>query len=250
MAGHSKWANTKHRKARVDAKRGKIFSKLAKEIMVLAREGGGDPDANISLRTLIQKAKSYNMPADNIDRAIKKGSGELGGDALEDVTYEGFAQGGVAVLVQCLTDNRNRSVSEVRNVFTKAGGSMAGAGSVSHLFQRKGQIFVSADEVDEERLMEIVLDAGGEDISPDDDQFEVITGPTDFMAVVDALEAASIPMASSELTFLPDTEVPIDDVKQAKSMIRFVDALEDLDDVQNVYANFSIDDAIYEAVAG
>ena len=250
MAGHSKWANTKHRKARIDAKRGKIFSNLAKEIMVVARQGGGDPSANITLRTLIQKAKTYNMPGDNIDRAIKKGTGELAADALEEVTYEGFATGGVAVLVHCLTDNRNRSVSEVRNAFTKAGNTLGGAGTVSHLFQRKGQILISTDEVDEEKLMEIVLDAGGEDIAHDGDEFQVITGAADFMAVVDALEAASIPLESSELTFIPDMEVAIDDPQQVQSMIRFIDALEELDDVQNVYANFSVDDAILEAVAG
>ena len=248
MAGHSKWANTKHRKARVDAKRGKTFSKIAKELMVAARDGGGDPAANITLRALIQKARSYNMPADNVDRAIKKGTGEGGSNALEELTYEGYAPGGIAILVQALTDNKNRTVAEVRNVFTKCGGSMAGQGAVAHLFERKGQIFVQADRVDEDALLGMVLDAGGEDVRKDGDQYEILTAPPEFMAVVDALSAAEIEATGSELTFLAETEVPISNAKKAAALIRFIDALEDLDDVQNVYANFDIDDQILDAV--
>jgi YebC/PmpR family DNA-binding regulatory protein len=249
MSGHSKWANTKHRKARADAKRGKIFSKLAKELMVAARLGGGDPDANGTLRMLIQKAKSYNMPADNIDRAIKKGSGDLDSAAMEEILYEGYVSNGIAVLVSVLSDNRNRSVSEVRQVFTKHGGVMAGVGAVAHLFQRKGQIFVPADAVDEERLLELALEAGAEDMQRDGESFEVLTEPTDFMAVVDALESASVTPSSAELTFLADIEIPVTEQAQAEVLLKFMDAMEDLDDVQNVYANFSLDDRIMDALA-
>lgn len=248
MAGHSKWANTKHRKARADERRGKIFSKIAKEIMIAARQGGGDPAANMTLRALVQKAKSYNMPSDNIDRAIKKGSGDTGGEALEELSYEGYAPGGVAVLVTVLTDNRNRSASEVRFAFSKHGGSLGGSGSVAHLFERKGQIFVRADGVDEEELFEVALESGAEDVKRDGDFYEVITAPNDFMSVVDALETAQLPLTSSELVFLPGIEVPVSDPEQAEALIRFVDAVEDLDDVQNVYANFSIDDEILDAM--
>jgi len=248
MAGHSKWANTKHRKARVDAKRGKVFSKLAKEITVAARTGGGDPAANIALRALIQKARGINMPADNIDRAVKKGTGELESEALEEIIYEGYAPGGVAILIEVLTDNKNRSISDVRNVFTKNGGSMAGAGAVAHMYQRKGQIFVDAEGVDEEQLFELVVEAGGEDVKRDADQYEILTAPTEFMAVVDALTAAGIEPAGSELVFMPDTEIPISDRSRAESLIRFTELLEDLDDVQNVYPNFNIDDDILDAI--
>ena len=248
MAGHSKWANTKHRKARVDAKRGQIFSKLAKEIMIAARMGGGDPSANITLRTIVQKARSYNMPADNIDRAIKKGTGELESAALEEIIYEGYAPGGIAVLVCVLTDNKNRSVSEVRNVFSKNGGSMAGAGSVSHLFQRKGQIFVKAEGVHEDHLLELILETGGEDMKRDADEYEILTEPATFMGVVEAISNQGMEASSSELAFIPDTEIPVSDRKQAETLIRFVEQLEDLDDVQNVYPNFNIDDHILDAI--
>lgn len=249
MAGHSKWANTKHRKARADAKRGKIFSKLAKELMVAARLGGGDPAANTALRMLIQKARSYNMPSDNIDRAVKKGSGDQGSAALEEITYEGYISSGIAVLVCVLTDNRNRSVSEVRQVFTKHGGTMAGLGAVAHMFQRKGQIFVPADAADEETLLELALNSGAEALQRDGDSYEILTESTAYMAVVDALESASITPSSSELAYLADIEVPVTDQTQAESLMKFFDAMEDLDDVQNVYANCSIDDEIMDAMA-
>jgi len=248
MAGHSKWANTKHRKARVDAKRGKIFSKIAKEIVMAARQGGGDPESNITLRALIQKAKSYNMPSDNIERAVKKGTGEGDTAVLEEFTYEGFAPGGVAVLVTALTDNKNRTVSEVRHAFTKNGGSLAGQGSVAHMFHRKGQIFIQADGMDEDQVMELVVEAGAEDMKQDDDSYEILTDPATFMNVVDALDGLGIEMGSSELVFIADTEVPVSDESQASSLIRFIDALEDLEDVQSVYANFNIDDHVLEAL--
>ena len=248
MAGHSKWANTKHRKARVDAKRGKIFSKIAKEIVMAARQGGGDPESNITLRALIQKAKSYNMPSDNIERAVKKGTGEGDTAVLEEFTYEGFAPGGVAVLVTALTDNKNRTVSEVRHAFTKNGGSLAGQGSVAHMFHRKGQIFIQADGMDEDQVMELVVEAGAEDMKRDDDSYEILTDPATFMNVVDALDGLGIEMGSSELVFIADTEVPVSDESQATSLIRFIDALEDLEDVQSVYANFNIDDHVLEAL--
>jgi YebC/PmpR family DNA-binding regulatory protein len=248
MAGHSKWANTKHRKARVDAKRGKIFSKIAKEILVAARQGGGDPESNITLRALIQKAKTYNMPSDNIDRAVKKGTGEGDSTILEEFVYEGYAPGGVAVLVTALTDNKNRTVGEVRHAFTKNGGNLAGQGSVAHMFHRKGQIFIQADGVDEDQVMELVVEAGAEDMRRDDDSFEILTDPATFMDVVDALDSSGISMSSSELAFIADTEVPVSEESHAASLIRFVDALEDLEDVQSVYANFNIDDHVLEAL--
>ena len=248
MAGHSKWANTKHRKARVDAKRGKIFSKIAKEIVMAARQGGGDPESNITLRSLIQKAKSYNMPSDNIERAVKKGTGEGETAVLEEFTYEGYAPGGVAVLVTALTDNKNRTGSEVRHAFTKNGGSLAGQGSVAHMFHRKGQIFIQADGMDEDQVMELVVEAGAEDMKQDDDSYEILTDPATFMNVVDALDGFGIEMGSSELVFIADTEVPVSDESQASSLIRFIDALEDLEDVQSVYANFNIDDHVLEAL--
>lgn len=247
MAGHSKWANIKHRKARTDQKRGKIFSKIAKEIMVAARVGGGDIHANITLRSLVQKARSYNMPADNISRAIKKGTGEgSDGVVFEELIYEGYAPGGIAVLVCVLTDNKNRSAAEVRAVFSKNGGNLGSTGSVAHLFQRKGQIFVAGSAVDEDTLLTLVLEAGAEDMKQDGDSFEILTEPSQFMAVVDALSEADIPMPSSELTFIPDLEVPVTDEGQARSIMKFVDLLDDLDDVQNVYANFNIDDALMD----
>lgn len=248
MAGHSKWANTKHRKARVDAKRGKIFSKIAKEIMVVARQGGGDPDSNISLRALVQKAKTYNMPMENIDRAIKKGTGEGDSVVLEELTYEGYAPGGVAVLVTALTDNKNRTVGEVRHAFAKNGGSLAGQGSVAHMFHRKGQIFIQADGVDEDQVMELVLEAGAEDLRRDDESFEILTPPAVFMDVVDGLNRAGITIASSELVFLAETEIPVSDASQASSLVRFIDELEDLEDVQSVFANFDIEDRVLEAM--
>lgn len=244
MAGHSKWANIKHKKGRADAVRGKIFSKLAKEITVAARSGGGDPDANITLRMLIGKAKAANMPNDNIDRAIKKGTGELEGGQLEECMYEAYAAGGIGFIIEALTDNKNRAASEVKNVLTKNGASLAQPGAVSRMFQRKGQILVDVSRADEETLMELVLEAGAEDMSRQDDQFEILTAPGEYSDVANALAEAGIETDSSEVTMLPDMPTEVTDKAQAEKLLKFVELLEDLDDVQNVYPAFDIDDAI------
>ncbi|MDF7808280.1 YebC/PmpR family DNA-binding transcriptional regulator [Pontiellaceae bacterium B12219] len=244
MAGHSKWANIKHRKGKADAARGKVFSKLAKEIMVAASAGGGNVDDNISLRALVQKAKGVSMPKDNIERAIKKGTGELEGGQLEEGSYEGYAAGGIAVVVKVLTDNKNRSIAEVRHAFTKAGANMADQGAVSRMFQRKGQIYIDKDQTSEDKLMDIVLEAGAEDLKTDGDQFEVITDPNDFDNVSDAITKAGIEMAESDITLIPDLVVEVTDISQAKSIMGFVEKLEELDDVQDVYTNFDISDDV------
>jgi YebC/PmpR family DNA-binding regulatory protein len=244
MSGHSKWANIKIRKGKADAVRGKVFSKIAKEMTVSARMGGGDPAANITLRSLIVKAKSVNMPNDNIDRAIKKGTGELEGGALEELMYEAYAPGGVGLIVQSLTDNKNRAASEIRNACTKNGASMAQQGAVSRSFQRKGQIYIAVAGVDEDALMNIVLEAGAEDMTRDGDQFEVLTAFTDYAAVSEAISKAGIATVSSELTMLPDMPVDIKDKEKALALMKLIEALEELDDVQNVYGAFEIDDAI------
>ncbi|HEY5653181.1 MAG TPA: YebC/PmpR family DNA-binding transcriptional regulator [Pontiella sp.] len=244
MAGHSKWANIKHKKGKADAARGKVFSKIAKEIIVAASAGGGNVDDNIQLRALVQKAKSVSMPKDNIERAIKKGTGELEGGQLTEGSYEGYAAGGIAVVVKVLTDNKNRSIAEVRHAFTKANANMADQGAVSRMFQRKGQIFINKDLVDEDTLMDLVLEAGAEDLKTDGEQYEIITEPSEYDAVSDAITKAGIEMAESELTLIPDLVVEVTDVAQAQSIMKFVDALEDLDDVQDVYTNFDISDEI------
>jgi len=244
MAGHSKWANIKHKKGRADAARGKVFSKIAKEIMVAASQGGGNPDDNITLRALVQKAKGVSMPKDNIERAIKKGTGELEGGQLEEGSYEGYAAGGIAVVVKVLTDNKNRSIAEVRHAFTKANASMADQGAVSRMFQRKGQILIDKDNADEETLMDLVLEAGAEDLKTEGDHFEVVTDPHDFDAVSDAITQAGIDMTDSSITLIPDLVVEVAEMNQAHSIMRFVDALEELDDVQDVYTNFDISDEI------
>lgn len=244
MAGHSKWANIKHRKGKADAARGKVFSKLAKEIMVAASAGGGNVDDNISLRALVQKAKGVSMPKDNIDRAIKKGTGELEGGQLEEGSYEGYAAGGIAVVVKVLTDNKNRSIAEVRHAFTKANANMADQGAVSRMFQRKGQIYINKELTDEETLMDLALEAGAEDLKTDGEQFEIITDPNDFDAVSDAITKAGIDMAESEITLIPDLVVEVTDISQARSIMTFVEKLEELDDVQDVYTNFDISDDI------
>lgn len=249
MSGHNKWSSIKHKKGAADAKRGKAFSKIAKEIQVVARLGGGDPAANPSLRTLIAKGRAVNMPNDNIDRAIKKGTGELEGAALEEVMFEGFAPGGVAVIVQCLTDNRNRTVAEIRNVFNRANSTLAAQGSVLRTFQRKGQLLIKGGSVAEDQLMELVLDAGAEDLRQDGEDFEVITEPAAFDKVVEALTKAGIATESSEVCMLPATYVPVTDKTKAKALLSFVEALEELEDVQNVYSNFDVDAAILEELS-
>ncbi len=249
MSGHSKWSTIKHKKAATDAKRGKVFSKIAKEMMVVARQGGGDPGANITLRTLIQKARAVNMPADNIERAIKKGTGELEGEQMEEIMYEGYAPGGVALIVQALTDNRNRTAAEVRHVFTKHNGSLAGQGSVARSFNRKGVIEVNSASAKEDELLEVALACGAEDMTNEGDYFEIVTGPAEYPDVLAQFEERGVPVESSELTLLPETYIPVTDAAQATALISFVQTLEDLEDVQNVYANFDIPDEIMESVS-
>jgi len=247
MSGHSKWKTIQHKKGAADAKRGKVFSKLSKELAVVAKRGGSNPDLNPALRALIQKAKSSNMPADNVDRAIKKGAGELEGTTYEEITYEGYASGGVAMIVQVLTDNKNRAAAEIRHTFTKHGSSFAGPGSVSRGFVRKGQIFVDASTVDEDRLMTLVLDAGAEDMQKDaDGQFEILTDPAAFADVMEALEKAGIKTEGGEVSMVPLNYVPVTEKSIASGVMRFVQELEDKDDVQNVYTNMDVDAAVLQ----
>jgi len=248
MSGHNKWASIKHKKAIVDAKRGKVFTKIIKEITVAARMGGGDPGTNPRLRTAIQAAKDANMPADNIERAVKKGSGELEGMTYEELTYEGYGPQGVAILVQCLTDNKNRSSAEIRSVFTKHNGTMAGAGSVSWMFEKRGMIYVDASKTTEDKLMEVALSAGAEDLSQSDGKFQVQTGPADFLTVRDAIEKAGIPVESSSVAMIPKNEVTVT-ADSARSVMGLIDALEENDDVQNVYNNCDIPDEVMKELA-
>ncbi len=248
MSGHSKWASIKHKKALVDSKRGKIFTKLIKEITVAARTGGGDPGTNPRLRTAIQSAKVANMPADNIERAIKKGSGELEGVTYEEIAYEGYGSGGVAILVQCLTDNKNRTAAEIRSIFTKNNGNMAGAGAVAWMFEKKGLLVVPAANASEEKLMDLVLNAGAEDMSQSGDRFEITTGPHEFEAVKEALEKAKIAAESAALTMIPKNQTPVS-ASDARMTLNLVEALEDHDDVQNVYANADIPDEVMKEIS-
>lgn len=240
MAGHSKWANTKHRKAAVDAKRGKIFSRLSKDITLAARSGGGDPTANAKLRTVLLKARDANMPADNIDRAVKKGTGELPGVTYDEIVYEGYAPNGVAVIVEVTTDNKNRAASEVRSTFTKRGGNLAGANAVAFMFKRCGQFIVEKDKTTEDALMEIALDAGADDIRVEDEIFEVLAPIPAYDSVSQALADAKIPVVSSEIAYLAETNTPISTAEAAKQVMALIDALDDLDDVQNVFHNADI----------
>ncbi len=248
MSGHSKWHSIKHKKAKVDAQRGRIFTKLIKEITVAARMGGGDPEANPRLRVAIAAAKAANMPAKNIDNAIKKGTGELPGVVYEDVTYEGYGPGGVAVFVEAVTDNRNRTVAEMRHLFSKHGGNLGENGSVAWIFERKGLIRVPKDQYTEDDLLEIALEAGAEDMQVGDDVYEIYTGFEDFNSVRNVLEEKGIVMESAELTRIPQNTIKIEG-KTAEQMLRLMDALDDHDDVQNVYANFDIEDAEMERLA-
>jgi YebC/PmpR family DNA-binding regulatory protein len=243
MSGHSKWSSIKHKKAATDAKRGKIFTKLIKEITVAARVGGGDVDANSRLRTAILAAKNENMPKDNIERAIKKGTGELEGVNYEESIYEGYGPGGAAVLIESLSDNKNRTVADIRYIFSKSGGNMGENGCVAWMFDKKGYIAVENKAVDEESLMEAALDAGAEDIREDNSNFEVITAPEDFEAVKAAIDDASIPYTVSEVTMLPQSTTFLKG-KEAEQMVKLMEALEDCDDVQKVYTNADIPDEI------
>ena len=248
MSGHSKWATTKHKKAVIDAKRGKLFAKLIKNIEVAARTGGGDPDGNPTLYDAIQKARKTSVPLDNIERAIKRGSGaEAGGSDWQTIMYEGYAPNGVAVLIECLTDNRNRAASEVRTAMTRNGGSMADPGSVAYLFNRKGVVIVPAEGLGEDEVLTAVLDAGAEEVNNLGDSFEVVCEASDLVAVRTALQDAGIDYESADMSFLPSVQVPLDE-EGARKVLRLVDTLEDCDDVQNVYANFDVSDEILEAL--
>jgi YebC/PmpR family DNA-binding regulatory protein len=249
MSGHSKWATTKHKKAVVDARRGKLFAKLIKNIEVASRSGGADPAGNPTLYDAIQKAKRSSVPNDNIDRAVRRGAGlEAGGAAYENVTYEGYAPGGVAVLVECLTDNRNRAAAEVRAALTRNGGTMADPGSVSYLFNRKGVVIVPmSGGITEDDVLGAVLDAGTEEVNDLGESFEVVSEATDLVTVRSALQQASIEYESAEAAFLPSVEVPLDE-EHAKKVFRLIEAIEDSDDVQDVYANYAVSDEIMEKI--
>lgn len=247
MSGHSKWASIKHKKAATDAKRGRIFTRLIKEITVAARMGGGDADGNPRLRTAIAAAKAQNMPQDNIKRAIKKGTGELPGQSYEEATFEGYGPGGTAVLVECLTDNRNRTVADVRHIFSKQGGNLGEVGCVNWMFEKKGIILVEQEKADEEQLMELALEAGADDIGVEDGNFQVITSPAAFEAVKAALEGKGLPVVLAEVSMHPQSTVHLEG-KEAERMLRLMEALEDHDDVQDVSANFDIDIDIMEKI--
>jgi YebC/PmpR family DNA-binding regulatory protein len=240
MAGHSKWANIKHRKAKVDAKRGKAWSKCARAIIVAAKEGGGDPASNLSLRYAVEEAKAANMPKDTIERAIKKGAGELEGETYEHVRYEGYGPSGVAIIADCLTDNRNRTAPEMRTVFGKYGGNMGATGCVAYMFEPRGLITLDAEGApSEDRMMELALEAGAEDVEQDEGVWTITTSPTELLTVKEALERAGLTLASSELTMLPANTVAVSGA-DAEKILALIDALEDNDDVQKVYANFDL----------
>jgi len=249
MSGHSKWATIKHKKGALDAKRGKIFTRVIKEISIAAKNGGGDPDSNPRLRTAIAAAKAENMPADNIKRAIQRGTGELPGVNFEEFSLEGYGPGGVAILLDINTDNRNRTVSEIRHAFGKNGGNMAEAGAVSWMFHKKGDIVVPKSAAKEDELMGIVLEAGADDLRDDGENWEVLTDPSGFEAVVEAVKKAGIQPASAEVVMIPHNYIKLEG-SQATTMIRLVEALEEHDDVQNVHSNFDIDQKLLEEVAG
>jgi len=245
MSGHSKWSSIKHKKAAKDAKRGKLFTKLIKEITVAARQGGGDINGNPRLRTAVLTAKANSMPNDNIDRAIKKGTGEIEGAAYEEVQYEGYGPGGTAILVQVLTDNKNRTVQEIRHLFTRYGGNLGENGCVAWMFDKKGLITVDKAQVDEDRLFGLALDAGAEDVRDEDGTFEVLTSPEDFEKVRDALERDKIAMTTAQVTMMPKSTVTVDE-KHAEQILKLTEELEDHDDVQSVSANFNIPTEILE----
>jgi YebC/PmpR family DNA-binding regulatory protein len=249
MSGHSKWATTKHQKAAKDKTRGKLFAKLIRQIEVAAREGGGDTSSNATLRAMVDKARDASVPLDTIDRAIKRGTGALEGVHYEAVSYEGYAPNGVAVIAECLTDNRNRTSAEVKNIFTRHGGSLAEPGAVAWQFHRKGVVIIDKTaEVEEDDLMMAALEAGAEDIADQGDTWQVTTEATDLAKVRGALEGAGVAMASADLTMLPSTAVPLESEADARKVLRVIEALEDHDDVQNVYSNFDIPDEIIQAV--
>ncbi len=248
MSGHSKWATTKHRKGAQDKARGKLFAKLIRQVEVAAREGGGDVNANATLRTMYAKARDASVPLDTIERAIKRGTGELEGVRYEAVSYEGYGPNGVAIIVECLTDNRNRTGADIRSLFTRNGGSMAEPGAVSWQFARKGVVMLPKD-VSEEELMAVALEAGAEDLSGEGDEWMLTSAPADLPALRHALEQASIKLESAELEMVPSTRVAVEEESAAKKVLRLIELLEDHDDVQNVWSNFDIPDEILEAAA-
>jgi len=250
MSGHSKWHSIKHKKGAADAKRGQMFSKLSRAIIVAAKEGGGNPEANFALANAIEKAKSYSMPKENIERAIKRGTGEGSGDVFEQIVYEGYGVNGVAVMVDIMTDNRNRAAADIRRIFSRTGGSLGTSGSVAWMFEKKGNVIVNKSSgADEDALLELALEAGAEDMTAEDDHWEIITDAESFRGVVEALKEAGIELASAEVTMLPQNTIELDK-DAAKKILRLVDALEDYEDVQEVYANFDIPDEILQELSG
>jgi YebC/PmpR family DNA-binding regulatory protein len=249
VSGHSKWSTIKRKKGALDAKRGQIFTRLIKEITVAARMGGGDPDANPRLRAAIASAKAENMPKDNIDRAIKKGTGELEGAVYEEITYEGYGPGGVAVLVDCMTDNKNRTVADIRHYFSKSGGNLGESGCVAWMFDKKGTILVDKETIEEDELLDKALEAGAEDVVEEDNVFQVVTAPDDFESVREALEADGVKFIEATVSMVPQNTIDVSEEKTAKQILKLLESLEDHDDVQNVYANFDIPDDIMEAVS-
>ena len=248
MSGHSRWSQIKRKKGKADVQRGKLFSKILREITVAARAGGGDPKGNMRLKAAIESAKEVNMPQDNIKRAIQKGTGELPGESYEEITYEGYATGGVAVMVQVLTDNRNRTAPEIRHTFEKGGGNMGASGAVAWMFERKGIVHVDAERIGEDDLMAKALDAGATDMRRTEKVFEITTAPAEMDAVRDALVKAGVPILEAQVTYVPQSTVRVEG-STATSVVRLIEALEDLDDVQHVYANFDIPDEVLEAIS-
>lgn len=249
MSGHSKWSTIKRKKGANDAKRGKIFTRLIKEITVAARQGGGDPEGNPRLRSAIASAKTENMPKDNIARAIQKGTGEIAGEVYDEIMYEGYGPGGVAVLVECLTDNRNRTVADVRHYFAKNNGNLGESGCVAYMFDKKGLILIDKENVAEEELMDTALEAGAEDIIEEESEFQVLTSPEDFEDVRGALEESGVAFLDASVSMIPQNTVEVTDEKVARSLMRLMESLEDHDDVQNVYANFDIGDELMEQIS-
>jgi YebC/PmpR family DNA-binding regulatory protein len=250
VSGHSKWSSIKHKKGAADIKRGKLFSKLSRAIIVAAKEGGGDPDGNLALQNAIEKARSYSMPKDNIERAIAKGAGEgAGGQAFETVVYEGYGPGGVAIIAEALTENRNRTAADVRHTFSKHGGNLGTDGSVNWMFERRGVVLVPGDGVDEDALMLAAAEGGADDVAAEGSSFEVTSAPEALREVRQAIEDAGFQIESAELTMLPKTTVEVAEESAARTLVKLVEALEELDDVQEVYANFDIPEQLLEAVA-
>jgi YebC/PmpR family DNA-binding regulatory protein len=249
MSGHSKWHNIRLKKGKMDAERGAKFTKLAREIIVAAKSGGGNPDANLRLRLAIQKARDNSMPADKIKNAVQRGTGEIEGAAIEEITYEGYAPGGVAILVMCATDNRNRTVADIRNIFNKRGGRLGESGSVAYMFNSpQGLITIASDAIDEDTLLTVALDAGAEDVKTVDDGYEVYTSPGDLPRIQEAIQNAGIKVLSADITMTPTTTVTVG-AKEATQALALIEQLEDHDDVQNVYANFDIPDDVMEAIS-